>query len=80
MSSAIASPKKIPRIQLSPKIKQKLNSPHFNRSSTLFNANAEAFKSNPSVNPITKRSIKTDKSTYKKLVKLYGEPYEKNNL
>ncbi len=80
MSSSIASPKKIPRVQLSPKIKQKLNSPLFNRASPLFNNNAEAFKNNPHINPITKRNIKMDKSTYKKLVKLYGEPYIKNNL
>lgn len=69
------SPKKIPRVQLSPKVRQKLNSPFYNRKMPLFNENAEAFKRNPSINPITKREIKINKSTYKKLVKLYGEPY-----
>lgn len=74
-TSTISSPKKIPMVHLSPKVKQKLASPHFNRSSNLFTTNAEAFKNNPTINPITKRVIKPDKSTFKKLVKLYGEPY-----
>ena len=74
----LSSPKKIPRVLLSPKIKQKLSSPCFNRGSSLFLTNVEKFKTDPTINPITKRKIKKDGKKYKMLVKLYGEPYNKN--
>ncbi len=73
------SPKKIPIIHLSPKVRQKLNSPYYNRRGPLFINNAESFKNNPTINPITKRTIKIGGNTYKRLVKLFGEPY-KNDL
>lgn len=85
------SPKIIPRVRLSPKIKFRSKSPGLKKSprkipmspkkspqrnrSKAFLEAKEKFRSNPTVNPITNRTIKINGDTYKKLVKLYGKPY-----
>lgn len=87
MSYHLSSPGRIiPRVRLSPKIKQKIQSPQkkspkrikspYQKSrSKVFMENRERFRKNPNVNPITNRQIKMNGDTYKKLVKLYGKPY-----
>ncbi len=89
------SPKIIPRVRLSPKIKFRSKSPGLKKSprkiqmgpkkspkkspqrnrSKAFLEAKEKFRSNPTINPSTNRTIKINGDTYKKLVKLYGKPY-----
>lgn len=110
---SLASPKIIPRVHLSPKVKQRilqskpspkrrvirakkspfkksplrrsplrrispkksvkrLQSPRRNK---VFLSQRESFRSKPTVNPATNRTIKINGDTYKKLVQLYGQPY-----
>ena len=45
-----------------------------NRSKA-FIAQKKSFRTNPSINPQTNRTIKKDGAVYNKLVKLYGKPY-----
>jgi hypothetical protein len=105
-----SSPKIIPRVKLSPKIKyrkqpipkvvnpiksvnkvksvnkfkkavgvrkspRKITSPYQKSRSKVFLANKESFRTNPTINPVTNRQIKANGDVYKKLIKLYGNPY-----
>jgi hypothetical protein len=84
---SLPSPSKsLPKIQLSPRVRQKiieirkspkkykksLKSPH-KRTKAFVNYQRQ-FHSNPSVNPETNRKIKRSGKTYKRLVTVYGSP------
>lgn len=87
MTTRVGSPKTIPKIKLSPQIRQKVaalkkkKSPmHIKKQHTKsprkneFKTNKGNFFSNPEINPETKRKIKINGPTYKKLVTKYGFP------
>ena len=66
----IGSPRIIPKVQLSPKIRRKIESPV--KIPTIYELNRIQFISNPTMNPETHRIIKINGKTYKKLVKKYN--------
>lgn len=78
MTTRVGSPKTIPKVKLSPQIRQKITtlkkkiSP--TKKSPTFKINKGNFYSNPQVNPETNRKIKINGPTYKKLVTKYGPP------
>lgn len=88
MTTRVGSPKTIPKVKLSPQIRQKITtlkkkisptkkSPTKRspiKKSPTFKINKGNFYSNPQVNPETNRKIKINGPTYKKLVTKYGPP------
>lgn len=88
LSVTLPSPSRIiPRIQLSPRVRQKvidfkkspkryyrkqLKSPNKRTKSYLMNQ--RQFHAHPHVNPETNRKIKVHGKTYKRLVDIYGMP------
>jgi hypothetical protein len=90
ISARPISPKIIPKVQLSPQIKQKIaenqkiskikqinKKPKVkspNKRTKLYRLNKQKFIHNPGVNPETNRKIKQGGRTYKNLVSFYGTP------
>lgn len=67
----IGSPRIIPKVQLSPQIRRKIELPT-TKILTTYQLNRTQFISNPTINPETHRMIKLNGKTYKKLVKKYN--------
>lgn len=77
MTTRVGSPKTIPKVRLSPAIRQKVATIKKKKSPTrtkLFRTNKTNFYTNPSINPETKRKIKINGPTYNKLISKYGYP------
>ena len=76
MTTRVGSPKTIPRVTLSPKIRQKVSALRKKKSpkNNSFRTHKSDFYANPSINPETKRKIKINGPTYNKLVTKYGSP------
>ncbi|HSW76880.1 MAG TPA: hypothetical protein VLG50_07530 [Candidatus Saccharimonadales bacterium] len=79
---SLQSPKLIPRVHLSPKLKSlpikkvtHVSPSRHHYKNNPFLIKKEQFRQNPDINPISGRSIKKGSKTYLKLVHLYGEPY-----